>query len=127
MLCFGGYKYGGGDHYLRKWINPDSLHGTLKSDGIWGPADQKLKKNKVECYCYPKGHVIDAYGKRYNLPMLLDNEYDAMEVCLRLKDNGLLAKPTHGDTIRFAPPLIITEEQILECSDIISKTVLNFK
>jgi len=43
----------------------------------------------------------------------------AWELCLALKDNGLLAKPTHGDKIRLAPPLIITREQILECVDII--------
>lgn len=45
----------------------------------------------------------------------------AWDFCLALKDNGLLAKPTHGDKIRFAPPLIITEEQILECVQIIKK------
>lgn len=52
-------------------------------------------------------------------------EYDAWYICLKLKDNGLLAKPTHGDIIRFAPPLVITEEQILECADIIQKTILS--
>lgn len=47
----------------------------------------------------------------------------AWELCLTLKDNGLLAKPTHGDKIRFAPPLLITKEQIEECVDIISKSL----
>ena len=50
----------------------------------------------------------------------------AWDFCLALKDNGLLAKPTHGDKIRFAPPLIITEEQILECVQIIKKTLEEF-
>jgi ornithine--oxo-acid transaminase len=50
----------------------------------------------------------------------------AWDVCLALKENGLLAKPTHGDIIRFAPPLVINEEQISECCDIIEKTILNF-
>lgn len=45
----------------------------------------------------------------------------AWNICLALKDNGLLAKPTHGDKIRFAPPLIINREQILECVSIIKK------
>ena len=49
----------------------------------------------------------------------------AWDVCLALKDNGLLAKPTHGDIIRFAPPLVITKEQILECVGIIRKTIEN--
>ncbi len=47
----------------------------------------------------------------------------AWELCLALKDNGLLAKPTHGDKIRFAPPLVITKEQILECVGIIKKSL----
>jgi len=47
----------------------------------------------------------------------------AWELCLALQENGLLAKPTHGDKIRFAPPLIITKEQILECAGIIGKSL----
>jgi len=50
----------------------------------------------------------------------------AWNICLKLKENGLLAKPTHGNIIRFAPPLVITEEQILECAAIIEKTILEF-
>ncbi|TAH43791.1 MAG: ornithine--oxo-acid transaminase [Bacteroidetes bacterium] len=51
---------------------------------------------------------------------------DAWELCLALKENGLLAKPTHGNIIRFAPPLIMTEVQLKECIDIIKKTVAAF-
>ena len=51
------------------------------------------------------------------------NKEAAWELCLRLKDNGLLAKPTHGDKIRFAPPLVITKEQVLDCVQIISKSL----
>ena len=47
----------------------------------------------------------------------------AWKLCLELKKNGLLAKPTHGDKIRFAPPLVITEDQILECVAIIKKSL----
>jgi ornithine--oxo-acid transaminase len=50
----------------------------------------------------------------------------AWDVCLKLAENGLLAKPTHGDIIRFAPPLVITKEQILECAAIIKKTIESF-
>lgn len=50
----------------------------------------------------------------------------AWEVCLKLAENGLLAKPTHGDIIRFAPPLVITKEQILDCAAIIRKTIESF-
>ncbi len=50
----------------------------------------------------------------------------AWNICLELAENGLLAKPTHGNIIRFAPPLVMTEEQLHECCDIIEKTILNF-
>jgi acetylornithine/succinyldiaminopimelate/putrescine aminotransferase len=48
----------------------------------------------------------------------------AWDVCIKLRDAGLLSKPTHGDTIRLAPPLVLTEGQLLEAADIIEKTVL---
>ena len=54
------------------------------------------------------------------------NGKQAWDVCLKLRDNGLLAKPTHGDIIRFAPPLVITEEQLMDCIAIIKKTILSF-
>jgi ornithine--oxo-acid transaminase len=47
----------------------------------------------------------------------------AWDLCLALKENGLLAKPTHGDKIRFAPPLLITKDQVMECIEIISKSL----
>lgn len=55
------------------------------------------------------------------------NHIDAWQVCLKLAENGLLAKPTHGDIIRFAPPLVINHEQLLECIEIIKNTILSFK
>ena len=51
----------------------------------------------------------------------------AWNICLRLRDNGLLAKPTHGNIIRFAPPLVITEEQLMDCISIIKKTLGEFE
>ena len=50
----------------------------------------------------------------------------AWDVCLVLAENGLLAKPTHNHIIRFAPPLVITKEQIHECVDIIKRTLQQF-
>ena len=50
----------------------------------------------------------------------------AWDICVKLKDNGLLAKPTHGNIIRFAPPLVMTEDQLGECIAIIRKTILEF-
>jgi ornithine--oxo-acid transaminase len=51
----------------------------------------------------------------------------AWDICVALKDNGLLAKPTHGNIIRFAPPLVMTEEQLHECCDIIEKTIREYE
>lgn len=50
----------------------------------------------------------------------------AWDVCVKMKDNGLLAKPTHDHIIRFAPPLVINEEQLYEAIDIIKKSILSF-
>ena len=55
------------------------------------------------------------------------NSSTAWELCVALKENGLLAKPTHGNIIRFAPPLVMTREQLDDCIAIIRKTVLEFK
>tara|TARA_B100000767_G_scaffold275327_1_gene311743 strand:- start:5737 stop:7029 length:1293 start_codon:yes stop_codon:yes gene_type:complete len=51
----------------------------------------------------------------------------AWNICLRLRDKGLLAKPTHGNIIRFAPPLVITEEQLMDCLHIITSTLKEFE
>ncbi|RLD21805.1 MAG: ornithine--oxo-acid transaminase [Bacteroidetes bacterium] len=51
----------------------------------------------------------------------------AWDICLALKENGLLAKPTHGNIIRFAPPLVMTEEELIDCCEIIEKTISEFK
>ncbi len=55
------------------------------------------------------------------------NGKTAWDVCVAMKENGLIAKPTHGHIIRFAPPLIITEEQLYEAIDIIKKTLKEFE
>lgn len=51
----------------------------------------------------------------------------AWNLCVAMKNNGLLAKPTHGNIIRFAPPLVMTEEQLMDCVAIIEKTIREFK
>jgi len=55
-----------------------------------------------------------------------ENSDTAWNICLKLRDNGLLAKPTHGNIIRFAPPLVMNEEQLIDCVGIIKKTILEF-
>ncbi|MCM2302120.1 MAG: ornithine--oxo-acid transaminase [Flavobacteriaceae bacterium] len=55
-----------------------------------------------------------------------DESNTAWEICIKLRDNGLLAKPTHGNIIRFAPPLVMNESQLMDCVSIINKTILEF-
>ena len=64
-----------------------------------------------------------------NAIVINDNEDSktAWNICVAMAKNGLLAKPTHGNIIRFAPPLVMTEEQLHECCDIIERTILEFK
>ena len=64
-----------------------------------------------------------------NAVVINDNEDSdtAWNICMRLRDNGLLAKPTHGNIIRFAPPLVMNEEQLLDCVSIIIKTLKEFE
>jgi len=64
-----------------------------------------------------------------NAIVINDDEYSdtAWNICMALRDNGLLAKPTHGNIIRFAPPLVMTKDQLLDCVSIIVKTLKQFE
>ncbi len=79
---------------------------------------QELQKIK-------SSHITEIRGKGlFNAIEIKHTDKDAAwKLCLELKENGLLAKPTHSDKIRFAPPLIITKEQLMECMGIIEKSL----
>jgi ornithine--oxo-acid transaminase len=70
-------------------------------------------------------HIATVRGKGLLNAIVIDhqNKDAAWDLCLELKENGLLAKSTHGDKIRFAPPLVINTEQIMECVEIINKSL----
>ncbi len=70
-------------------------------------------------------HIVTIRGKGLLNAVIINHpdEDAAWKLCMELKENGLLAKPTHGDKIRFAPPLIITKEEITECIKIIEKSL----
>jgi ornithine--oxo-acid transaminase len=73
--------------------------------------------------------IVKVRGKGLLNAIIVNDTPDsdtAWRLCISLKDNGLLAKPTHGNIIRFAPPLVITEQQLRECIAIIEKTISNF-
>ena len=98
--------------------------------------DEKLAENsetlgeilRTELRAIQSDRVTTVRGKGL-LNAIIIKEKDgisAWDVCLKLAENGLLAKPTHGDIIRFAPPLVITKEQILDCAAIIRKTIESY-
>jgi ornithine--oxo-acid transaminase len=68
-------------------------------------------------------HLVRGKGLLNAVVISHDDPGAAWKFCLTLKENGLLAKPTHGDKIRFAPPLLINREQIMECVAIIEKSI----
>ncbi|MDO1447234.1 ornithine--oxo-acid transaminase [Rhodocytophaga aerolata] len=87
----------------------------------------ELFRNRMRAIQAKTAKVTAVRGKGLLNAIDIDEKIDgrsAWDICLGLRDNGLLAKPTHGDKIRFAPPLIITQEQMEECCDIIEKTIM---
>jgi ornithine--oxo-acid transaminase len=80
-------------------------------------------RTKLNELNHPAVSLVRGKGLLNAIVIKHDNPEAAWELCLLLKENGLLAKPTHGDKIRFAPPLCITQEQIDECIAIISKSL----
>lgn len=89
----------------------------------------KLFRSEIEKLIEKTDLITAVRGKGLLNAILINDTPDsktAWNLCLKLKENGLLAKPTHGNIIRLAPPLMITEEQLLDCVRIIEKTVLEF-
>ena len=79
----------------------------------------------------PSCDIVNSVRGKGLLNAILINDTEesstAWDICIALRDNGLLAKPTHGNIIRFAPPLVMTKEQLLDCVAIIIKTLKEFK
>jgi len=90
----------------------------------------KLFRAEIEKLIEKTDLITKVRGKGLLNAILINDTPDsstAWNLCLKLKENGLLAKPTHGNIIRLAPPLVITEEQLLDCVKIIEKTILEYK
>ena len=99
---------------------------------------QVLKNENMAANAEAMGNLLRTELKKLNSPFISivrgmgllnaivikhSNPEAAWELCLLLKENGLLAKPTHGDKIRFAPPLVINKEQVMECVAIIDTSL----
>tara|TARA_R110002096_G_scaffold359784_1_gene552685 strand:- start:845 stop:2155 length:1311 start_codon:yes stop_codon:yes gene_type:complete len=87
-------------------------------------------REELTKFCKNNHLVESVRGKGLLNAILINDSEDsstAWDICMKLRDNGLLAKPTHGNIIRFAPPLVMTEEQLRDCISIITKTISEFK
>ena len=98
---------------------------VLKEEKMAENAEAMGQLLRSELAKLPSPFITTIRGKGLlNAIVIKHNNPDASwDLCLALKENGLLAKPTHGDKIRFAPPLLITREQVLECVSIINKSL----
>lgn len=103
-------------------------------------ADEKLAQNadrlgnvfrkELADFTETNNLVKSVRGKGLLNAILINDTEDsstAWDICMKLKENGLLAKPTHGNIIRFAPPLVMNETQLMDCIAIIKKTISEFK
>ncbi len=98
---------------------------VLKDEMMEANASKMGELLRNELKALQSKHIAVVRGKGLLNAIIIKhaNKDAAWELCLALKENGLLAKPTHGDKIRFAPPLTITKEQILECVEIIGESL----
>ncbi|WP_378175871.1 ornithine--oxo-acid transaminase [Aquimarina sp. SS2-1] len=150
-LSGGAYPVSGvlADDHIMEVIRPGNHGSTFGGNPVAAAVavaalevvrDEKLAEN-----AYKLGELfrseLNKYIKTSNIVSLVrgkgllnaivindDEESDtAWNICVALKENGLLAKPTHGNIIRFAPPLVMTKEQLLACVSIITKTLQEFE
>ena len=105
---------------------------VIKDEQLTENAEQLGQLFRAQLNDYIKNSTIVRLvrGKGLLNAIVINDSEDsdtAWNICLKLRDNGLLAKPTHGNIIRFAPPLVITKEQLLDCVTIIIKTLKTFE
>jgi ornithine--oxo-acid transaminase len=98
---------------------------VLKEENMAANADEmgSLLRSELEKLNSPFIAIVRGKGLLNAIVIKHSNPDAAWELCLALKENGLLAKPTHGDKIRFAPPLLINRQQVMECVSIIEKSL----
>ena len=90
----------------------------------------EIFRSKINDYIKTSNIVKLVRGKGLLNAIVIDDDPEsqtAWNICLKLRDNGLLAKPTQGNIIRFAPPLVMTEDQLNDCIKIITSTLVDFE
>ncbi len=103
--------------------------GVLKDDKLSENAERmgELFRSELRKIDSEMIELVRGKGLLNAIVIKPKNGKEAWDVCLKMRDNGLLAKPTHGHIIRFAPPLVINEEQVHEAVDIIKRSILSFE
>lgn len=114
--------------------------GAVAMEALQVITDEKLAENaetlgklfraEINKFIETSNIVTLVRGKGLLNAIVINDSEDsstAWDICMKLRDNGLLAKPTHGNIIRFAPPLVMTKEQLLDCVNIITKTISEFE
>ena len=105
---------------------------VIQDESLAENAEQlgQLFRAELNKYIEKSSIVNLVRGKGLLNAIVINDDEDsdtAWNICLKLRDNGLLAKPTHGNIIRFAPPLVMNKEQLLDCVSIITKTLKEFE
>jgi len=104
---------------------------VVKDENLAENADRlgEIFRKELSAFAETNNLVNSVRGKGLLNAILINDTEDsstAWDICMKLRDNGLLAKPTHGNIIRFAPPLVMTEEQLMDCISIIKRTISEF-
>jgi len=105
---------------------------VVEQENLAGNAEKlgQLFRDKMNEYIAASNIVNLVRGKGLLNAIVINDDEDsstAWDICMAMKENGLLAKPTHGNIIRFAPPLVMSEEQLLDCVRIITETLKRFE
>jgi ornithine--oxo-acid transaminase len=105
---------------------------VIKEENLAENAEKlgRIFRSELDSYIQKSSIAKLVRGKGLLNAVVINDSEDgdtAWNICLALRDNGLLAKPTHGNIIRFAPPLVMNEQQLLECVGIIIKTLKQFE
>lgn len=106
--------------------------GVIKDEELAQNAFELGELFRTELHKFvAENNIVNAVRGKGLLNAILINDTEesstAWDICMALKENGLLAKPTHGNIIRFAPPLVMNKEQLLDCVSIITKTLSQFE
>ena len=120
------------DYYAPYWkLTNDSYKGdeVVKEEKLAERAEYlgKIFRDEIGKVKSDMIELVRGKGLLNAIVIRPKNGKEAWDVCLKMRDMGVLAKPTHGHIIRFAPPLVITEEQLREAIEIIKEAILSFE